>query len=495
MSYPNKKRYMELSSEYNIIPVYREYMADTETPTSIFLKCCGLDSEGFILESIEGTKNLSRYSFIGIGFSGRALLERGIFKYEEKGRRLKTVKTRTPLTELENIMDRFNLYKDPALEHFIGGAVGYLSYDLVNYFDHIPLPEARAGFPEMFLYFTDMVVVFDHLMNRLKIISTLKTGNLLKPGDAYDLSVEKINELEKKIASNAMPSLSKGLNEQNIAIQSRNQFKSNFDPQVFKEAVEKARERIIEGDAFQIVISQRLTMQNDRDPINIYRGLRSINPSPYMYFFNFKDFHIIGSSPEPLVKINGDNVLTCPIAGTRKRGRNSSEEKKLMESLLHDKKEIAEHNMLVDLARNDLGRVCEYGSVKVSDYMKVEKYSHVMHLVSRVEGKLRRGFSVFDVLKSVFPAGTLSGAPKIKAMKIISSLEPDCRGPYGGAVGYFGYDGNLDSCIIIRTAIVKDGKIYIQAGAGIVYDSVAEREYQETLNKAAALMKAVNIIE
>jgi len=263
---------MELSSEYNIIPVYREYMADTETPTSIFLKCCGLDSEGFILESIEGTKNLSRYSFIGIGFSGRALLERGIFKYEEKGRRLKTVKTRTPLTELENIMDRFNLYKDPALEHFIGGAVGYLSYDLVNYFDHIPLPEARAGFPEMFLYFTDMVVVFDHLMNRLKIISTLKTGNLLKPGDAYDLSVEKINELEKKIASNAMPSLSKGLNEQNIAIQSRNQFKSNFDPQVFKEAVEKARERIIEGDAFQIVISQRLTMQNDRDPINIYRG-------------------------------------------------------------------------------------------------------------------------------------------------------------------------------------------------------------------------------
>lgn len=495
MIYPDKNKYLELASEYNLIPVYREYMADTETPTSIFLKGCGLNGKGFLLESIEGAKNLSRYSFIGIGYSGKAVLENGTFSYEKDGEKLKERKTKTPLTEIEEIMSGFKLYRDPALDHFIGGATGFLSYDLVKYFDDIDLPRDRMELPEMYLYLTDLVVVFDHLMNRLKIISTIKTGGEVLPERAYQQSVKRIEALEKKIASNIIPSLSTGLKGLADSGKAEEVFKSNFTPKAFKKAVERARAQITEGEAFQIVLSQRFSMEDRRDPINIYRGLRSINPSPYMYFFNFGDFNIIGASPEPLIKINGDRVLTCPIAGTRKRGKNKAEEEKIMESLLNDTKEIAEHNMLVDLARNDLGRVCKYGSVKVKEYMKIEKYSHVMHLASKVEGILNSSSTIYDALRSVFPAGTLSGAPKIRAMQIISSLEPDCRGPYGGAVGYFGYDGDLDSCITIRTAIVKDGMVHVQAGAGIVYDSVPENEYQETLNKAAALLKAVNIIE
>jgi len=495
MTYPDKNKYLELASEYNIVPVYREYMADTETPTSIFLKGCGLNGEGFLLESIEGAKNLSRYSFIGIRCSGKAVLEDGIFRYEKDGEKVKERKTDTPLAEIEEIMSGFKLYRDSALDHFIGGAAGYLSYDLVKYFDNIDLPGDRMELPEMYLYLTDLVVVFDHLMNRLKIISTIKTGGKVTPEIAYQQSVERIEALEKKIASNIIPSLSTGLKPSVDTRKAEEVFESNIVPEAFKEAVERARAKITEGEAFQIVLSQRFSMEDSRDPINIYRGLRSINPSPYMYFFNFGDFNIIGASPEPLIKINGDKVLTCPIAGTRKRGKSEAEEEKIMEDLLNDMKEVAEHNMLVDLARNDLGRVCRYGSVKVREYMKIEKYSHVMHLVSRVEGILNSGSTIYDAFRSVFPAGTLSGAPKIRAMQIISSLEPDCRGPYGGAVGYFGYDGNLDSCITIRTAIVKDGMVYVQAGAGIVYDSIPENEYQETLNKAAALLKAVNIIE
>jgi anthranilate synthase component I len=495
MNIPDKEKYIKLSSEYNLVPVYREYMADTETPTSIFLKGCGLHSQGFLLESIEGSKNLSRYSFIGIGCSGKALLENGRFKYIRSGKDVPGKKTDRPLEDIQGIMQGFRLYRDPGLDHFIGGAVGYLGYDLVKYFDDITLPDKKTGIPEMILCFTDLVVVFDHLMNRLKIISTIKTGEGITPEDAYRLSAERIEDLEKKIAYNTIPSLSVSLRHKEDKTGKQERLKSNFAPESFRRAVEKVKQHIVDGDAFQIVLSQRFSLEDNGDPINIYRGLRSINPSPYMYFFNFGKFNIIGASPEPLVKISGRHVLTCPVAGTRKRGATQAEEDALVKSLLSDKKEMAEHNMLVDLARNDLGRVCRYGSVRVRDYMKVEKYSHVMHLVSHVEGTLKPDATIYDALRSVFPAGTLSGAPKIRAMQIISGLEPDCRGPYGGAVGYFGYDGNLDSCITIRTAIVKDGTVYVQAGAGIVYDSVPENEYQETLNKAAALLKAVDVIK
>ena len=341
------------------------------------------------------------------------------------------------------------------------------------------------------LYLTDVVIVFDHFLNRMKIISTVK---IEKDTDkAYFQSIQKIEEIESKIFSS-----SKNGNGDNFHYQADNtkkfDIKSNFSKQKFLEAVGKAKKYIIDGEAFQIVLSQRFSIDSLSNPFNIYRALRTTNPSPYMYYINFGKFKIIGSSPEPLIKINGRKILTCPIAGTKKRGASPKEERFLVSSLLNDRKEMAEHNMLVDLSRNDLGRVCKFGSIKIKKYMSVEKYSHVIHLVSRIEGTLDKKSTIYDALKSTFPAGTLTGAPKIRAMQIISELEPDCRGPYGGVVGYFGYDGSLDTCITIRTAIIKDGKAYIQAGAGIVYDSVPENEWNETLNKAGALFKAIKLI-
>jgi len=499
MYYPTKKEYLLKAENYNLIPVYREYIVDTETPTSIFIKAGGLGREGFLLESIEGATNLSRYSFIGTGYRELVKFDSQVFTLDSGGERKIEVKTKRPLEELEKVMGEYRLYKNPELNHFIGGAVGYLSYDLVKYFEDIPLPEKRFTFPEMMLYLTDSVVVFDHLLNRMKIVSTIKISKNIPPEKAYELSVEKIENIQRKIyegQKNSIDNISNNFLDSydNSSFYSQGlHLSSNFDKEEFLEAVNRAKKYIIEGEAFQVVLSQRFSTDNFSNPFNIYRGLRTINPSPYMYYINFGDFKIIGSSPEPLIKINGRRVLTCPIAGTRKRGKNLKEDRYLVRDLLNDKKEKAEHNMLVDLSRNDLGRVCRYGSVKVKKYMSVEKYSHVIHLVSRVEGILDKDKTIYQALRSVFPAGTLSGAPKIRAMQIISELEPDCRGPYGGVVGYFGYDGSLDSCITIRTALVKDGKAYVQAGAGIVYDSIPENEWKETINKASALFRAIRL--
>ncbi len=493
MVYPDKSQYMKIAETYNIIPVYREYMADTETPTSIFLKCGGLEKKGFLLESIEGSKTLSRYSIVGVGCRKMIKVQNGIFSLNIDGEDTLRAKTSRPLAEIENILKDYRLFKNPGLDHFIGGAVGYLSYDLVKYFENISLPANSLGLPEILLYLTDQVVVFDHLLNRLKIISTIKAGPEMPPSTAYDISVENIEATEEKIRKNQASSFGGGIYSSEDNGPAGFEPDSNFEKKDFLAAIEKAKSQINEGEVFQVVLSQRFSITTSRSPLSIYRGLRSINPSPYMYFFNLGDFNIIGASPEPLVKINGREVFVCPIAGTRKRGNSPEEEKEIEFELLNDKKEVAEHNMLVDLARNDLGRICKYGSVSVKEYMNVEKYSHVMHIVSRVEGMLDENTTIYDALRSVFPAGTLSGAPKIRAMQIISELEPDCRGPYGGAVGYFGYDGNLDSCITIRTAVVKGSKVYIQAGAGIVSDSTPENEFNETLNKAAALFNAIRL--
>lgn len=497
MFYPSKSKYLKIAKDYNLIPVYKEYIVDTETPTSIFLKTGGLEKNGFLLESIEGSKNLSRYSFIGVGCDNLIEFNKGVFTLNMGKSELFKIKTGTPLLELEKIMKRNNMYKNPELGHFVGGAVGYLSYDLVKYFDQIPVYENRLCIPEIMLYLTDLVVVFDHLLNRMKIISTVKIEKKVYAGKTYDISVEKIKSLEEKIKATDGNILKGSFKSAAVGKSPFKTFNlnSNFKKENFLTAVRKAKKYITEGEAFQIVLSQRFYTDKFSSPFSIYRGLRTINPSPYMYYFNFGNMKIIGASPEPLIKINGRKILTCPIAGTRGRGQTSREDRDLANDLLSDKKERAEHNMLVDLSRNDLGRVCRYGSVKVKKYMSVEKYSHVMHLVSKVEGILGRNNSIYDAFKSVFPAGTLSGAPKIRAMQIISELEPDNRGPYGGAVGYFGYDGKLDSCITIRTAIIRNGTAYIQAGAGIVYDSVPENEFNETLNKAAALFKAIGLIK
>jgi anthranilate synthase component 1 len=496
MFYPYRKDYMAKAENYNLIPVYKEYIVDTETPTSIFMKTVGPEKRGFLLESVEGLKNLSRYSFIGIGCRNLIKFDKEIFSLDNGSGEVYEIKTRDPLLELEKVMNRFRLYKNPELDHFVGGAVGYLGYDLVNYFDEVPLPGSRLSVPEIMLYLTDLVVVFDHLLNRIKIISTVKINDKITAGKAYDESVENIENLEKIISQKNGNNFSSNFGSSAIGNYSGDLIlNSNFEKERFLEAVERAKKYITEGDAFQIVLSQRFYTDKFSDPFSIYRGIRTINPSPYMYYFNFDAFKIIGASPEPLVKIKGRRILTYPIAGTRKRGQSLKEDRILTTDLLNDRKEKAEHNMLVDLSRNDLGRVCRYNSVKVKKYMSVEKYSHVIHLVSRIEGTLDKKNSIYDALKSVFPAGTLSGAPKIRAMQIISELEPDRRGPYGGAVGYFGYDGDLDTCITIRTAIIKNGTAYIQAGAGIVYDSEPENEYNETLNKAAALFKAIRLIK
>src|SRR4030042_2388593 len=497
--YPSKEEYLAKAKKFNLIPVYKEYMVDTETPTSIFLKAGGLENEMFLLESMEGLKKLSRYSFIGLGSSSLIKFEDEIFSMEEAGKEILNIKTKSPLEELEKVINEYRLYKNPELNHFVGGAVGYLSYDLVKYFENIKLTKGKLSLPEIMLYLTDVVIVFDHFLNRMKIISTVKieksTGkdkdkNFNNAEKAFFQSIQKIEEIESKIFLS-----SKNGNVDNFPYHADNtkkfDFNSNFSKQKFLEAVRKAKKYIIEGEAFQIVLSQRFSIDSLSNPFNIYRALRMTNPSPYMYYINFGKFKIIGSSPEPLIKINGRKILTCPIAGTKKRGASPKEERFLVRSLLNDEKEIAEHNMLVDLSRNDLGRVCKFGSIKIKKYMSIEKYSHVIHLVSRIEGTLDKKSTIYDALKSAFPAGTLTGAPKIRAMQIISELEPDCRGPYGGVVGYFGYDGSLDTCITIRTAILKDGKAYIQAGAGIVYDSVPENEWNETLNKAGALFKAI----
>ncbi|MFO7928757.1 MAG: anthranilate synthase component I [Candidatus Humimicrobiaceae bacterium] len=485
----NEKQYKKLRNKYSLIPLCREYMVDTETPASLFLKIKKSRNNIFLLESIEGLKGLSRYSIIGVDFSHAIEFSSGTFCIEEKGGNKHITQTREPLKSLKEFMDNISVYKDSSLSHFVGGAVGYLSYDLVNYFESIPLPQASPKYPEMLFYLTETIVVFDHFLNIMKIISTASRGS---PEASYEASADNIQRLEDIIFNTRNISNGKNIISADRAPKVEG-FESNFTRNNFISSVKKAKKYITSGDTFQIVLSQKFSINTDIDPFSIYRGLRTTNPSPYMYFLDFGEFKIIGSSPEPLIKIKDGHVLTCPIAGTRKRGENDEEDKALVEDLLADKKEKAEHNMLVDLARNDLGRVCSYGSVKLKSYMDIEKYSHVIHLVSRVEGKLSKDRSIYDALMSVFPAGTLTGAPKVRAMQIISELEPERRGPYGGAVGYFGYDGSLDSCITIRTAIMNSNKIYIQAGAGIVFDSVAEHEYQETINKANALFKAITL--
>ena len=499
MIFPEKKDYIKKALNYNLIPVYKEFIADTETPASIFIKAGGLEKESFLLESIEGAKSMARFSFIGIGYNSRIHFSDGIFVLESKNKKRLKRKTVSPLHELKTILGQYHSCKTPELDHFIGGAVGYLGYDLVKYFDEIRLPSASSGLPEMVMFLTDLIIVFDHMLNRMKIISTIKTDGGTTAEKAYQKSLEKIEKIENRIFSSAAAYRndfrSRGFDSSGVQAMEKMKISSNFTEDKFIKSVERAKEYIVNGDAFQIVLSQRFSIKYDSNPFNIYRVLRTVKPSPYMYYLNCGKFKIVGSSPEPLIKISGRKVSTYPIAGTRKRGKSKSEDRYLANDLLRDIKEKAEHNMLVDLARNDLGRFCRFGSVKVSKYMYIEKYSHVMHLVSRVEGVLDKDRTIYDALQSVFPAGTLTGAPKIRAMQIISELEPDRRGPYGGVVGYFGYNGDLDTCITIRTAVLKGSTVHIQTGAGIVYDSVPERELEETINKAGALLKSISLLE
>jgi anthranilate synthase component 1 len=484
---PTREEFLKAAQEGKRLPVRRRIPADLETPVSAFLK---LKPRGaaFLLESVEQGIQVGRYSFIGISpYASFALRDGAVeIRRGRESHRLE-VNPEDPFAPVREELARADSILDDHLPGPFAGAVGYISYDLVRYFERVPLPEDRGlGLPDYHFLFPETLAVFDHVKSEIEILTLPPNW---EPGAAYGAAHEQIESLIQALESPLH--LERGVPRDERGTEPE----SNMTKDSFEEIVRRAKEHILAGDTFQIVLSQRLQGKTAVPPFQIYRALRILNPSPYMFFVDFGDFQLVGSSPEVLVRLEKGKATLCPIAGTRPRGGSPSEDKNLEEELLSNEKERAEHTMLVDLGRNDLGRVCEAGSVVTESLMHVEKYSHVMHIVSTVTGKLRAGMDMFDLMRAAFPAGTVTGAPKIRAMQIISDLEGQRRGPYAGAVGYFGRQGDMDMCITIRTLIVRGTEFFAQAGAGIVADSDPAREYQETLDKIQALTKAISIAE
>jgi len=494
MYYPSFKEYLKLTKKGNVIPVYREVNVDFDTPVSALLKI-SKGEYSFLLESVEGQEKLARFSFLGTEPS---------FVFKSKSRNIEIIYPRnnqatrrfitdsTPLDEIKKLMSGFKSVHVNGLPRFSGGLVGFIGYDMVRFFERLPdkNPDDLKVYDSV-LMLMDTLLVFDHVKHTIKIVS-----NAILP-DRSRISLKKkaaiYKNAIKKIDSSYL-SLNKTLSKstQSAKISKPGKVTSNFTKQGFMNLVKIAKSYIRKGDIIQVVPSQRFKVRTLKEPFAIYRTLRSLNPSPYMYYLKLKDISLVGTSPEMLVRCEDGLIQTRPIAGTRPRGRNEKEERKLADELIKDKKERAEHLMLVDLGRNDLGRVCKIGTVQVSEFMNIEKYSHVMHLVSEVKGRLdNKHYDIYDVLKATFPAGTVSGSPKIRAMEIIDELENSKRGPYAGCVGYFSFSHNMDTCITIRTVLIKDHVAYIQAGGGVVADSKPEKEYTESVNKAKALIEAI----
>ncbi len=482
-----------------LLPICCDILADMETPVSAYCKIAS-GAYNFLLESVVGGEHIARYSFIGIDAhlimkhdGNTATLYRPA---SEKNECIEGFLCSDPLQFIQAELEQYYLVDPVGIEHdmlpsFHGGAVGYLAYETASRFEHLPVPEKNAlGLPLAIFCFTETVLVFDHLKHRVRIVTHLHL-------DRPDLQAEYkrvlaiIDDIQQRL--HQAPHLPEEPDTKTDIVAS--EITSNRTPVEFESMVRKAQEYIREGDIFQVVLSQRLSRHVNAAPFTIYRALRSINPSPYMFFLDFQDMHIIGASPELLVRVEDEEVTIHPIAGTRRRGEDAQRDQQLADELKNDPKERAEHVMLVDLGRNDVGRVSMPGSVKVSQFMEIERYSHVMHLVSNVTGQLRPELSSYDALRAGFPAGTVSGAPKIRAMEIISELEGEQRGIYAGAVGYFSHSGNLDTAITLRTMVIKNGRAYIQAGGGIVADSNPTEEYQESLNKAKALLRALDEAE
>lgn len=471
MYYPDLETVKTLKQKGNIVPVYREVMADTETPVSAFLKI-HRGGYAFLLESVEGGERLGRYSFLGVNPSR-------VF------RTLRNEKS-DPLAKLAATLKNNQTLKIEGLPKFCGGIVGYLGYETVTRFEDLPVPgRDPLNVPDALFMLVDTLLVFDHVAHKIKVVSHARLDGDITT--SYQTAVQKIEELIGRLYQPLSAQSSRRLKGNRIP----SEFESNFRREDYLSRVQKIKEYITQGEAIQVVLSQRLSKATDAPPFEIYRALRGINPSPYMFYLDCKDFQIIGASPEILVRVENNIVTTRPLAGTRPRGANPTEDTRLEQELKNDEKERAEHIMLVDLGRNDIGRVSVPGTVTVSDLMNVERYSHVMHLVTNVQGQLETGATAFDALRACFPAGTVSGAPKVRAMEIIAEMEPEVRGPYAGAVGYFSYSGDMDMAIAIRTMVMKEKTIYVQAGGGIVYDSIPEKEWEETLNKARAQLKAV----
>ena len=472
----------KLAGEYNMIPLTLECYADMDTPISVFRRM-GEERNCFLLESIGQNYLTARYSFIGRNpFLIFSSLGSQITVTE--GGKEKTFCGK-PMEELEKIVTR---YKAPVLDgvpSFNGGAVGFFAYDIIRQYEDLPDVNAdELDIPDMQFMLTDEIIAFDHIRQKIVIIVNIHAEGDI--GAQYKKAAQRLLEIKSEISAE-----SARLKADDKRETVTEKIVSNVTKEEFCENVLKAKEYIKNGDIFQVVLSQRFTVKTNVSPFNVYRALRLINPSPYMYYLDFGGYQIVGASPEMLVRVENGVVHTGPIAGTRPRGKTVEEDMRLEKELLEDEKEIAEHTMLVDLGRNDVGRVSEFGTVKVTRFKYVERFSHVMHIISDVEGKLRRGKTCFDALSATLPAGTLSGAPKIRAMQIIDELENVKRSVYGGAIGYISFNGSFDSCITIRTGLFKDGKAHIQAGAGIVYDSVPETEYEETINKASAVLRAI----
>jgi anthranilate synthase component 1 len=488
---PTLEQARELACEHNLIPLRHTFIADCETPVSAFLKLRGLAPEepAFLLESAEQGQRMGRYSFLGI--RPRAVVR---WSLGDPG---------DPYAYAAAALAPYRQAPLPELPHFAGGAVGFFGYDLVRAVEPLGEPNPdRLGLPDMALMLSDVVVVFDHLMHTLTVLAHAYVegdgeGEGLDVGGVEGEDFERAYARARVTIAQVRAALDGPLPQDAARPRPRERCPPVFEPEMERSQFEAMVARIVEyvyaGDAFQVVPSQRWSAPIEQDAFSVYRGLRAVNPSPYMYFLDFGDFQVAGASPEPLLTVTGRTVSTCPIAGTRPRGGSAEEDRRIAQELLADEKERAEHVMLVDLGRNDLGRVCEFGSVEVQTFMAVETYSHVMHIVSTVDGRLREGVTPMDALRSVLPAGTLSGAPKVRAMQIIDELESVKRGGYGGAIGYLSYTGDLDTCIHIRTVVVKDGRAYVQAGGGTVADAKPAYEYEESLAKARAVMRAVEL--
>lgn len=465
--------------------IIREISADLETPVSLYLKLRG-DGASFLLESVEGGERIARYSFIGVQPRAEYILrDEEIEVKDEHGSRVINVEG-DPTRFLQNEMDRFPAVRVPNAPRFTGGLVGFLGFESVRFFEPtLKSRMKRASIPDGIYMLADTIVAFDHARRSIFLIANVLDGNT-------EAANQKLDAIAARIEQPLPPAPKVEVKPSKV--------KSNHTQGTYEDMVRAAKENILAGDIFQVVLSQRFTRETNVEPFDVYRAVRRLNPSPYMFFFDFgtvdgEPLYLCGSSPEMFVRLEGRTASLRPIAGTRPRGKDNAADDSLAQELLADPKERAEHVMLVDLGRNDLGRVCEYGTVRVSDFFTVEKYSHVMHIVSHVEGKLKPELTAFDLVRAAFPAGTVSGAPKVRAMEIIADLEPDARGAYAGMVGYFGFDGAMDTCLAIRTMVGRGNTVSVQAGAGIVADSNPTAEFQETVNKASAMLRAIDAAE
>ncbi|NMO96978.1 anthranilate synthase component I [Paenibacillus lemnae] len=494
MASPSVEKVVSLARQYNLIPVTVHLLADMETPIRLFQRYAER-KRAFLLESVEGGIQWARYSFIGtdpfLMISGK----QGRIEVEVDGQQRQL--TGKPVEELKTLLRNYRSPHIEGMPPFTGGAIGFFGYDLLQYYEKLPAHALDdLGMDDIRFMFCDQIIVFDHVKQQIMLLANVHVSEGDSDEDirrSYEKVCRKLEETAEQLQEQGPR---ENVNSRGIPTDLEpSNIQSNMTKEQYMSNVEKAKEYIRAGDIFQVVLSQRFHVDTEVSPLHVYRVLRTMNPSPYMYYLKMDEEIIVGTSPEALVKVDGTRLETRPIAGTRPRGADEAADKELAEDLLKDEKERAEHLMLVDLGRNDLGRVSEFGSVKCDSFMEIERYSHVMHMVSGVSGKLREDKDFFDAFLSCLPAGTVSGAPKLRAMEIIAELEREARGAYAGAIGYLGFAGNMDSCITIRTIIFRKGRAYVQAGAGIVWDSVPEKEYEETVNKAKGMLKAIRVAE